>query len=145
MAFSALRFVVLMTSLGTNRPDFFCCAVVSPEKIELDLASRRNSAYIHWKRPGLGHLRKEPYLNASSADEEVEAEVILPRIPEGEMNRLIDAIQRSGQTMDEFAQENGGNYPDSFFSTDKTVNALVTRANRGDQEVLDQVDSISEM
>ena len=117
---------------------------MTPEKVELDLASRRNSAHIHWKRPGLGHLRKEPYLNASSAEEEAEAEIILPPIPEGELHRLIDAIQRSGQTMDEFAQENGGNYPDNFLSTDKTVNALVTRANRGDQETLDQVASISE-
>lgn len=26
--------------------------VVSPEKVEVDLATRRNSIYIHWKRPG---------------------------------------------------------------------------------------------
>ena len=130
-----------MTALGTNGPDSDCFAVVSPEKIELDLAPRRNSAFIHWKRPGLNFLRKEPHLNASSAENESEEEIILPPIPQEELIRMIDAIQRSGQDIDIEAKENDGIYSDGFLAKDETVNILVTRANRGDQEVLNQVEN----
>ena len=54
---------------------------------------------------------------------------------------MIDAIQRSGQAIDIEAKENDGIYSDRFLAKDETVNVLVTRANRGDQEVLNQVET----
>ena len=135
------KFVVVMTALGAKGPDSDCFAVVSPEKIEFDLAPRRNSAFIHWKRPGLNFLRKEPHLIESYAENESEEEIILPPIPQEELIRMIDAIQRSGQAIDIEAKETDGVYSDGFLTKDETVNILVTRANRGDQDVLNQVEN----
>ena len=113
-------------------------AVVSPEKVEIDVAARRNSAYLHWKRPGVSLLRKEARLG-----DEVEKEDTVPQpIPEEELKRLIAAIERAGKVLDEAAKYNGDKYPDDL-SKHEDVKILVTRAPKGEEAVLEEVVSHS--
>ena len=118
-------------------------AVVSPEKVEIDLATRRNSAYIHWKRPGLSSLRKAAHLEVDSSDVVIEEEIVLPPIPPEELNRLIDDMIRAGEALDEVVKQTNGKHPmppDDPFSKHAAVIALAARTNRGNEEVLEQVE-----
>jgi len=115
--------------------------VVSPEGLELDVAARRNSAYIHWRRPGQSLLRKQARLTEDTGESIVE-EMLLPPIPVEELNRFIHAIDHAGDLLDAIAKDNGGKHrspPEDPFTHHVAVTTLAARANRGDEGTIHQL------
>ena len=76
-------------------------SVVSPEKVEIDLVTRRNSAYIHWKRPGMKSLRKEASLEPDVGQHTAQSDITRPPIPQEELKRFMTMIEHAGQALDQ--------------------------------------------